>query len=294
MASIFFEQLALIGAMSALVLAALWPHVKPILGSLIDRMNAHISQKGSPKLETNDLNRLENHISKEHPRLRGHSLRKTTTSGSLGLNTITGTYSLPTSIYGSKGSPHIGFKAPHRLLQTQTTLMPITLFTASVFALILYVLMKVLNAKLNPNRYKYNSVDLKTGEIKRGTLTSQSGRFSSKPIDRRKLSKMTREERAKQLILHHGGKNISRAIRFLVDELERQKLQLMDESKKFVEERMCQQNFDGEKICLCSCHSAPYEDSEHEYLTNEETRQKAEASSPRPDSKMSRGHGKQC
>lgn len=52
---------------------------------------------------------------------------------------------------------------------------------------------------------------------------------------------MSREERVRQLILRHGGKNVSTAIRYLAAELNKHKLQLL-----------AQHNLTN--ICNCSCH----------------------------------------
>jgi len=48
---------------------------------------------------------------------------------------------------------------------------------------------------------------------------------------------MNREERARQLILHHGGRNVSRAIRFLATELEKQKLHLFNQTNCQIQEQ---------------------------------------------------------
>lgn len=60
-------------------------------------------------------------------------------------------------------------------------------------------------------------------------------------LDKRRLSSMSREERVRQLILRHGGRNVSTAIRYLAAELNKHKQQLLAGQDLF-------------NTCACTCH----------------------------------------
>lgn len=89
-----------------------------------------------------------------------------------------------------------------------------TLFTASVIGLIIYTIVKMVTAKVSP---KYNRNDPFAACRNSETVTKDIVH------DRRKLMRMNRDDRVKQLIRHHGGKNVSSAIKFLANELEKQR-----------------------------------------------------------------------
>lgn len=77
---LFIEQLALIGALSSLVLAALWPHVRPLAFSIWSRMrNLDILnwRKEDTTHHTDDWNVPKMYGSLANPpRLRGYTLKR--------------------------------------------------------------------------------------------------------------------------------------------------------------------------------------------------------------------------
>lgn len=75
------------------------------------------------------------------------------------------------------------------------------------------------------------------------TNEAKMGRADS-VIDKRKLTRLSREERMRELIIHHGGRNVSSAVRFLAKELERNKRLLMASLAS-----------QASVTCHCSCHA---------------------------------------
>lgn len=140
------------------------------------------------------------------------------------------------------------------------------LFSASIIALIMFTLMKLLSAKLGSNyaantrRYD-KSHDASTGHDKcPGTATTrrQQARCSDDSDlsyhDKKKMSKLSREERTRKLLLRHGGKNLSTAIRFIINEFETQKRLLIAQSGGVVSDGLGQHEAMSHCSCDCSCH----------------------------------------
>lgn len=139
------------------------------------------------------------------------------------------------------GSPLPAF-VPNTQLSSQSnhSSMPFTLFTACILAFIMYTMMKVLPARFGDSRPKCIGRDWSSNSKCRTRAPITDLRY-----DKRRLARMSRDERARQLILHHGSKNVSRAMKFLIGELEKQKRLLIAES-----------NLSGNADidCTCSCH----------------------------------------
>lgn len=122
--------------------------------------------------------------------------------------------------------------------------MSLVLFMAGIISLVVYTMMRMLTARLDVSRPL-------NGPQRAGWPTARAANMETRDLgrDKRKLARMSREERARELILHHGGRNVSSAIRFLVGELEKQKHLLFE---SLLEES---------KSCTCSCH-----DDHHHHL----------------------------
>ena len=125
--------------------------------------------------------------------------------------------------------------------------VPLTLFTACLVVLVAYTTLKLLSVRLNGNcksRYSHKATEEEDDDEQDGRRQIERD-FG---CDRRKFARLNREQRARQLILHHGGRNVAEAMKFLALELERQKRQLIVESN-------LEGNDEGLLSCLCNCHS---------------------------------------
>jgi len=259
MIRLYIEQLAFILGLTALVLALLWTHVRPILRP-IEKFWSNINDKAD------DLNKLK--ISNEHPRLEGHTLHKTATLGGAPRHSKyhirpDGFSLSPHQVPGPQGFAQLDFdKGLHGYQRSQGSPLSMTVFTATIITLIIYVFMKLLSCKSRKAGELHTSSKEKIGLSPTGDL--DGGHSPPRPLDRRKLQRMNREERARQLILHHGGKNVSRAIRFLVTELEKQKLHLFNQTNCQMQEQPREESEEETNVrvrCGCTCHSsAPLEE----------------------------------
>lgn len=98
-AELFLEQLVLIGALSMLVLAVLWPHAKPLLLQFFNKFLSPISdtfyENANKAEQITDKSRGKNRRPiNDHPRLSGRSLRRTATDKEVRINLILITCSL--------------------------------------------------------------------------------------------------------------------------------------------------------------------------------------------------------
>lgn len=115
----------------------------------------------------------------------------------------------------------------------------LTIFSACVLTLIIYTFLKLLTGKLTSQQ--------SANPIAKGYLSSQTKRDRNLgSADKRIRVRLSREERAKQLILMHGGKNVTTAIRIIASQLEEQKLRLGKS-----------QSFESSHECTCACHEWP-------------------------------------
>lgn len=147
---------------------------------------------------------------------------------------------------------------------TATTLL--TIFTASVIGLIIYTMAKMFSARLLPpgDGYQggmncFSSLATAAAAAKDVQQTSSAdfyfknsttgtSRCSDLRKQRRQLLKISREERIRRLISHHGGRSVSQAIRYLASELREQKLYIL---KSLIERAT---NDADPTECACSCH----------------------------------------
>lgn len=108
--------------------------------------------------------------------------------------------------------------------------------------------MKMLSAKFGVNRGDRNIAYDRWTNCNGTTKIRGTNAGSKRCRDRHKL---TREERLRELILQHGGKNVSSAVRFIIEELKKQKHSLVNnESNKGSQ----QESFNDLCSCSCSCH----------------------------------------
>lgn len=163
----------------------------------------------------------------------------------------------------------------------------LVLFSASIIALIMFTIMKLFSARFGSastrmraravgeyassrnHARRANQDDCDRASVKTTTRVAceqkqQQQRQQQRAeylhvndCDRRdkKKSRMNREERTRQLILRHGGRSVSKAIRFLISELERQKQHLIEGSSTATKSNTNQQQ--GELVvncCNCPCH----------------------------------------
>lgn len=108
----------------------------------------------------------------------------------------------------------------------------LSIFSAIIITLIAYTMLKMLTARLS------NHQSVKPGKRKENSHYCTSG---SKLSLGRVRARQSREERARQLILRHGGKSVTAAIRVLANELEGQKRTLNDSPP-------------DDLACDCVCH----------------------------------------
>lgn len=133
--------------------------------------------------------------------------------------------------------------------------MSFALVMACVMGLIMFVIMKLLTSRFGKSHEPSGKTNARPNKSSR--LHGQA-RFTTTDLrqDKRKFAGLSREERARQLILHHGSKNVSKAMRFLIGELEKQKQQLLAEG----DSNTASMNQFGEttrtisQSCSCSCH----------------------------------------
>lgn len=244
MAKLLFERIALGGAILALLLAILWPHSKPILLNLLRNIGHHLP--GLSQFVIKDLNQQEHQArlsTSKHPRLSGQTLKRKAP------DIVLNSRSSPTSSWSN--SPHAGIANNLASQSTQTASQASPLLLALLYALVLamivYATMRRLSTKCSPLGATKSAAASISDAYRR------TPRNAGKPLDRRKLQKMSREERTRQLILRHGGKNVSQAIKFLANELAKQKLQLLEENQRLLSEAgQLAANF--ELSCDCSCH----------------------------------------
>lgn len=118
--------------------------------------------------------------------------------------------------------------------------------------------------------------------------------------DKRKLARMSREERIRQLILRHGGKNVSTAIRFLASELEKQKQSLFhslvnetnNKSQNGGLTNIGQDEPDEQAgHCECACHHHYQANDNHEIATTKTTPAGDRGKTQRDRQKRSRING---
>lgn len=125
----------------------------------------------------------------------------------------------------------------HHQQQQSSTLLSI--YTACIIALIIYTLMKGLGARFNDKFGRRAGIYQSNYHCSRSNREERDIRST---VDKRKLTRMSRGERIRELIRQHGGKNVSSAIKFLATELEKQKQSLLE-------------NLSHERsICSCHCH----------------------------------------
>lgn len=90
--------------------------------------------------------------------------------------------------------------------------------------------MSYLSARFGSNE-RSSSLHQQDYKLSGGCAASRAGRLgeaSDLGRDKRKLARLSRGERVRRLIKHHGGRNVSSAIRFLACELGKQKRQLFE------------------------------------------------------------------
>lgn len=123
-------------------------------------------------------------------------------------------------------------------------------------SLIIYTLIKLVSSKFGASNhrvhlnYQVNSKD--------SAENNYVGSAADSWLDKRKLASMSREERVRQLILRHGGRNVSTAIRYLAAELNNHKQQLLAQEGLV-------------SLCACTCHNQDVvvHDCTDEFHTNE-------------------------
>lgn len=180
----------------------------------------------------------------------------------------------------------------------------LVLFTATIVALIIFTLMKLFSSQFRPStsslrgksRSKLNgdqpddetdhrcaskhATKQATSKHQQQQQQQQRSKYLNlnnydahdQRRDKRKLSgRLSREERTRQLILQHGGKSVSKAIRFLISELEKQKQLLVAQtSNTSMTDKLTGMEFDNNKHkqqcgddsqsslvdcnCDCPCH----------------------------------------
>jgi len=119
--------------------------------------------------------------------------------------------------------------------QTSQSSLSLTVFTGCIVAMIVYTFMKTLSA-----RFKGPSQHIEEPDQNKGSADSYE-KVRDLRYERRRLARMSEGERVRRLMKYHGGKNVSAAIRFLANELGKQK-------------RLLTEGLSGESPCNCSCH----------------------------------------
>lgn len=74
----FLEQSAFLGALSAIVLAIFWPHIRPIVVPLFQRITSNVVAfiYSAEKLDSDKNNRIRAKPDYIHPKLSGQSFTK--------------------------------------------------------------------------------------------------------------------------------------------------------------------------------------------------------------------------
>lgn len=136
--------------------------------------------------------------------------------------------------------------------------MSLTIFTAFIIAIIIYTLMRMLSSKFGENKQGTRQQGLHYDIRRSYNAASQTKITDTGPLrwfDKRKPTRSNREQRVRDLILQHGGKNVSSAVRFLICELEKQKqslaASLVPTKANAVE---FNQQLAAAQACACSCH----------------------------------------
>lgn len=192
---VYLGRLGLFFALVALALGAFWPHIT----NLINPYEANDIHSNSKLLPIND-----------HPKFRGGKLKRIT-SKSERYNTLGGYHMVPNDPALSLND--VLSKMGH---EPQNSNNSQTSFSASILYLIIfgiaimmiYSVISILNARVS------NMTSQKSDQ------TQTEPRKSIFQVNQKRKS---REERARQLIQKHGGKNLAQAIRLIATEFARQK-----------------------------------------------------------------------
>lgn len=134
----------------------------------------------------------------------------------------TGSHLLPVGLPSAFGSSQV---SGSKLEQSS---MLFTMFTTCIVALVIYTMMNMLSNKLTGGMSMSNNRHHQADGLGHQGYHQANTRTTDLRRDKRKLTRMNRDERVRRLISHHGGKNVSNAIRFLVSELAKQKLSLIE------------------------------------------------------------------
>lgn len=110
-------------------------------------------------------------------------------------------------------------------------------FITTTVPLIIYTTLRILRARF-VGCNEYQKTNHHSGAANKAKLSR-----ADTAIDKRKLARLSREERVRELIIHHGGRNVSSAVRFLASELEKNKQLLLASLTR-------RENI----TCQCSCH----------------------------------------
>ena len=195
----------------------------------------------------------------------------------------TGQY--PNILPGHSGG---SFAQNARRLATQNTSqssISFILFTACIIALIMFSVMKLLSAKFKTASMRYDKSQFASktdhgdhdecpGTAERRKQRQQQARCSYDNdlsySDKKKLSRLSREERTRRLIMRHGGKSVSSAIRFIISEFEEQKRQLMAQSGVGATnpDGVGRHEATSNGCCDCSCHLV--DTSEHNDIVKDD------------------------
>lgn len=234
MSELFIKQLALVGALSSLVISVLWPHARPFLEAIYNKIGT-ILNKDWETVQDDELVGSVRRSIDDHPRLCGYSLQRSlpdVVKPKVSLQDLRQQSSLQAPLSGDFLGQSLNSFAQatnaNSPTKQNTSMIGLSLFTSAIMALVLLVVMKLTSSKATSGQ--------------RGRPRFNLGYDQTN--GRRKRFKMSRDERARQIILRHGNKNVSHALKILAAELQRQKSELIQGEVRSK----------NASDCDCSCH----------------------------------------
>lgn len=244
MSKLFLGRLLLVGALLAVSVAAFWPHVRPAFQKSSSLVFEYLLSYRDSNIPQQNSKSIDGFVDSSPPKFSGRSLKRSMDAKDSSK-----------ADHGPDYHHHYGGINP-KIFQQKTNqsspLLPI--FSITIIGLLIYILFKTFIRR-------FNSVNSMTRDHQ-NTASDFDAHTQTAHLDKSKLQKLNKEERVKELIKFHGGRNVSQAIRYLAAELNRQKQRLLSESDRLLKEAP---RYDVEMIddcCSCICHNLRKQDED--------------------------------
>lgn len=207
MISIHIGRLSLFSCLVALALAGFWPHISNWLYSTSLKHQDESEQNDNSKA---DLNKLP--VSSDHPRFMGAKLNRIT-SKSQQSRTL-GAYQILSNDADQSFKGFLAELGKTQKSQNQFSISSSILYLImfGIAIVMMYSVISILNARV-----------CKLSSSNFGSSIHEKANSEKRSIFRPAQKRISREERTRDIIKRHGGKNVAQAIRILAEEFEKQK-----------------------------------------------------------------------